>query len=482
LRSLQRQADPFIRAVAEFIDANALIAPGEAVVAAVSGGADSVAMASVLNALADSGGRSWRLTIAHLDHQLRQDSRDDERFVRELAAGWSLPCVTAARDVAAEATRTGGGLEEAARMVRYSFLVETAQNLGAGVVAVGHQADDNVETILYRLARGTHLRGLAGMSPGRSLAGSDIRLVRPLLQCRRQEVEQYCRRAGLQWRTDHTNAEVRYRRNFIRHELLPAIREKLNPRVDEALLRLAGAASQVEAYLLEKAAEPFGSAVRPSPAGSVALDRAALKASAPVIRQFVIRLALERLSAPLGDMSAARYEELAALVEDGLGGGVSLPGGWVARREGPLLVLSRGKTTMPPAHLATVVLICPGTTELGGGLSIRCRVGPIDREAFERHRRQPVPGVEFVDAGCLRGPLVCRPRTAADAFRPLGCDGSQSVSDFLTNRKVRRDLRTKVLCVRDDLGIVYLVPLRIDQRVRVGPRTAKVLCIEACGF
>ena len=177
-----RQNNCLTESVARFIDARRLIEPAGGVVVAVSGGCDSVALLAVLRELADRPGCKWQLTVAHLNHGLRKEADADAEFVAELADKWHMACVVERVDVAAEARRTGRGIEEAGRSLRYDFLSATAAKLAAACVAVGHHADDNVETVLSRILRGTHLRGLAGMPAIRKLQGCDIMLIRPLLQ------------------------------------------------------------------------------------------------------------------------------------------------------------------------------------------------------------------------------------------------------------------------------------------------------------
>jgi tRNA(Ile)-lysidine synthase len=470
--------DPFVDAVGRFIDDNALITRGERVLVAVSGGADSVALLAALRELAARDGREWSLSVAHLNHGLRDQAGEDEHFVRDLAGGWSLPCIVASRDVATEARRAGTGIEETARALRYHFLAEATGQFGASAVAVGHHADDNVETIVHRLARGTHLRGLAGIAPARML-GESVRLVRPLLGVGRKDVEDYCRRAGLAWREDHTNARTDFSRNFIRHELLPVMRDRLNPRLDEAVARLAAAAGEAEEYLLAVAAEVIEAASRPAGGGQAALDVETLRAQPPIMRRYVLRLALERLGAPQRSLGASHLHDLAELVCRG--GAMSLPGELVARAEGGTLIIGP-QPSSEPSGFATVCLAWPGSAELGGGRRIDCRVEPIDRRRFELHCRGNERGIEMIDADKVRWPLTLRPRRDGDSFRPLGRGGTQTVSDFLTNLKAPADLRARAVCVCDELGIIYLAPLRIDQRVRVDGGTSRVLVIAAAGL
>jgi tRNA(Ile)-lysidine synthase len=294
----------------------------------------------VLRELAAEPGRAYALHVAHLHHGLRQGADADAAFVAELAERWALPCTVERRDVPAERAAGGEGVEEAARRVRYGFLREVAERVGASAVATGHHADDNVETILFRLFRGTHLRGMAGIPVARALAGGPVRLVRPLLEVGRSELEAFCRERGLSWRRDPTNADTTgSRRNFIRHELLPLLRERLNPAVDEALLRAAQAAGEAEAVLAELAAATLSAAGIEAGPGRLVLRAIKLAAAPPAVRRAALRLALEQAGAPL---QAVTRQHLAELAQVAVGApAVMLPGGWRAERRGRRLVLER---------------------------------------------------------------------------------------------------------------------------------------------
>ena len=476
--SKRPETSQFVEAVAEFIRGRRLLVAGSSVVVGVSGGADSVALLAALRELAGRTEFSYWLTVAHLNHLIRPDADQDARFVAELAERWGLPCIVERRDVPAESRRRRATLEQAAREVRYEFLLQAAVKVGAGYVAVAHHADDNVETILHRIVRGTHLRGLAGMPAGRCLGESAVLLVRPLLGVHRDQVEAYLRGEGLSWRTDTTNQDTTFTRNFIRREVLPLLRDRVNARVDEALLRLADAAAQVETHVQREADRALGQALREISDGRAVLDGRVLAAEEPLVRACAIRTVLERLGAPMRNVGFERFLDLAGLAERGEPCAVALSGGFVARWDGERLVVNRGAADAG-RETAAVALRCPGETTLSDGRRIVCRTEPFDGAAFQAHCRTHPPGVELLDADLLRGELICRARAAGDAFVPLGAPGRQSVSDFLTNRKLPRRRREQVLCICDGLGIVYVAPLRIEDRVRVTPNTRRVLRIEA---
>ncbi len=204
---------------------------GMKVVVGVSGGADSVGLLQVLRQLAPE--HDLQLHVVHLNHMLRPEAAADAAFVRRLAGRLNLPVTIGCARVGSIARRLRTGIEEAGRLARYRLLEQVADRIGAQRIAVGHHAGDQVETVLFNLMRGAGPGGLAGIPPRRG------RVVRPLLCASREEIAAYCRAAGLEWRTDASNLSPEFLRNRIRHRLLPLLRKEFNPRIDQAVLRLA---------------------------------------------------------------------------------------------------------------------------------------------------------------------------------------------------------------------------------------------------
>jgi len=326
--------ESFVGEMAAFIRRHELLAPGAVVVVAVSGGADSVALAAGLRSL---GGCA--LHFGHVHHGLRAEAEADADFVAALAGQWGIPFHLERIDTPALARTWGVGIEQAARRGRYDALRQIARQAAAQAVAAAHHADDQVETILHRIVRGTHLRGLAGMSPKRQLADG-IRLVRPLLWARREQIEQFCRARGLTWRTDRTNAVTDFTRNFIRAELLPVLRDRLNVRADEALLRLACAAGEAEATLEELAGRLFERACRKRSPEQIVLRLAPLRKAPPLLTAMALRAALAALGAPEQELSYERFNDLLAVVSGG-SVAVDLPGGGRAESDGRRILLTR---------------------------------------------------------------------------------------------------------------------------------------------
>jgi tRNA(Ile)-lysidine synthase len=308
-------------------------------VVAVSGGPDSVAL---LRALLEC--TSSPLVIAHLNHQLRgAESDGDEAFVRDLhrelrGTGANLLPLRCDRiDVAAAAV--GDNLESVARRIRYEWLTKVASEVGAAWVATGHTADDQAETVLHRILRGTGLKGLAGIPARRDLAPG-IALIRPMLAVRRPEVLDYLRDLRQSFRDDSSNVDPRFTRNRLRHELLPLLAADYNPAVIDILGRLAEQAGEVEAFVGKAAADLLAKAELPRAGVFVVLAANHLTAAPFFLAAEAVRKLWEREAWPSGEMT---FEDWKRVIEVAAGArtAVDLPGGVRARRVGQVMQLVR---------------------------------------------------------------------------------------------------------------------------------------------
>lgn len=314
------------------------------VVLAVSGGADSVALLRAVAAIKAQCGGAGRVLVAHLNHALRGESADaDSAWLAGLCAELKLSFETATADVAALAAAHGDGLEAAGRHARYQFLQQTAERLGARYVATAHTADDQVETVLHHIVRGTGLAGLAGISKRRAISGS-VTLVRPLLSHWRREVISYLGELGQAYRTDVSNDDPQFTRNRIRHELLPFVREHFNGDVDGALVRLAAQAGDAQ-RLVESLAEQLANASVTGvgeASAHVQIDCAQVSSQPPVIVREVCRIAWKKAGWPVQAMGYDEWQMLASLARGEATRRVAnLPGNVQARRHGATLTLAR---------------------------------------------------------------------------------------------------------------------------------------------
>jgi tRNA(Ile)-lysidine synthase len=308
------------------------------VVLGVSGGADSVALLRAIAALKEQHGGRGELYVGHLNHGLRGSAADeDEVWLRSLCDRLKLKFEVEKRDISKIAAEEGDGWEAAARSARYVFLQAVAERLGARFVATAHTANDQVETVLHRIVRGTGIDGLAGMAKARALTPS-VALLRPMLGLKRQDVLDYLAAIEQEYRTDATNRDTRWTRNRLRHELLPQLREGYNPQVDAALLRLAlqaGEAQQVVGELAATLAERCVNVKLPR----IEVDRAALQGQPAIAVREVFKFAWRQAGWPEQSMGFEEWQQLALLAADQGASMLNLPGGIRVACDGQLVVL-----------------------------------------------------------------------------------------------------------------------------------------------
>jgi tRNA(Ile)-lysidine synthase len=430
---------------------HAMLAGGETVLVAVSGGADSVALLHLLLGLA----ADWRLTlhVLHVDHQLRADSDRDADFVRALGTRLGVPV-----DVAAVTVDARESLEAAARAARYAALEAHATRIGAHRIAVGHTADDQAETVLMRLVQGAGVRGLAGIPPVRG------RIIRPLIELRRAALESELRRAQLSWIDDPTNRDPKFLRNRIRHELLPLLTDAYQPEIVGALGRVASLARDTITTL--------------DGVAGTELDRLGDWDDGAVTLPLDLLRALPRqLSAEILRQAAARLGSRAPLrawAHRGLARAFAVPpprrpfrlGGVIVEVSGSLARLA----ARPPAPLAERALSVPGRTELPEiGQALEARVVGADAYAISRE-----PGRVAYDADELTGPFLVRARRPGERFIPFG-GAERRLKTFLIDAKVPRWNRDRVPVVEAGGAIVWVAGLRRGAAARVTARTRRVL-------
>ena len=402
-----------------------MIPEGSTVLCAVSGGADSICLLHWLSAL--RARLSFTLAAAHYNHNLRgEESARDEAFVRsflrQCCQNHHLPpveLICGQGDVAGEAKRRGLGMEETARDMRYAFLRQAAQQVGAGVIATAHNADDNAETLLLNLSRGCGLRGLTGIPPCRD------GLIRPLLTTRREEIEAYLHTFGLPHVEDSSNRDVRYTRNRMRHQVMPALRD-MQPRLLEHLCQTARLLEQDEAFLLELANRELPAPV-PIPGGlSACAETISAQPDPLAIR--MVRLLLDKLG--VGQCSAAHLSALVYLCRGAdPSARLSLPRGLTARRVYDRLEL----TTLPePCPPDPTPLPLPGQIHVPGG------VLTVSQTVYNHQKQQP----EHFFLSCAKTlpGMTLRARTSGDSLARPGRP-RRTVKKLMIDEKLPRHLR-----------------------------------------
>jgi tRNA(Ile)-lysidine synthase len=452
-------APEVVEGVRDTIRKYGMVGAGDTVLAAVSGGADSVALLHVLLEL------GFAVEVAHLDHGTRDgDSAGDAVFVRDMAAGLGVPCHSECRGIEREADASPLSFEEYAREVRYAFLVRVAVERGCAAIATGHHADDQAETVLMRVLRGTTPRGLAGIPPVREDLG--VRLIRPLLACTRERLEAYLAARGVAFRTDTTNTDTTYLRNRIRHDLLPQLGREYNPRVREALVRLAEVQRTEDDFLRHRTAPFLNACVDEH--GSI--RRAVFREGHPALQ---LRAILELAWRNGVDCEYEQASAGAGFVSDGPAGRSADLGGGVALRN------SRDVTEIVtgPGQCddRIISLAVPGdTTAFGRLFSVRF----LDQAPAEPLAAYCRATRQVFDAARLGTSLSVRYRRPGDRFTPFGMTGSKKLKDYFIDVGVPAGQREAQVLLTADTEIVWVVGRAIGSMGAVTTGTTRFVEVE----
>ena len=456
-----------------------LIRQGETILCAVSGGADSVAMLHILRELNEVQQLNWKIHVGHVNHGLRGTSSDeDEEFVRNLAAKLQLPFHSTKVDVKSHQAKERRTEEEAGRELRHDWLEKKALELKAQKVAMAHTLDDQAETILHRILRGTGLRGLKGMAPIRVISRKhELFVVRPLIELERFEIETYLRERGTAYKTDLTNFDTSHTRNKIRHKLFPMLESEFNPRVKMALVKLGQTSGSFYLLLREIANEVYENTRMISGEGEVCLSVEEFSRLPPAIQTLIIDRAVKTVLGRVPQLNFEHYLEIISLCgEHGFQKAIRLPRGLEARREGYVLKIAHPRPPQPAIKFAHRKLKVPGRTIIKKlNLEIDTEVQEGKIVAFKDFIRNKDYTEEVIDYEKLDGPLTLRLRKGGDHFVPLGSRGSTKLKKFFIDNKVPKAVRDRVPILTDGKRIVWVVGYRIGDEVKITDATRKVL-------
>ncbi len=461
----------------------------------VSGGPDSVALLSLIYNTSRTNPPYSEIFIAHLNHSIRgRESDEDEQFVAVLAEKYSVSLITEKRDIIEIARERKISLEEAARDERYKFFESAAEKADANVIAVGHNADDNAETILHRIIRGTGITGVSGIRPKRKLTPiSAVSLVRPLLFTWRKDITAYLEEEDLSYRIDSTNIEKDKLRNRIRMELIPQLEKNYNAKIKKSLVTLGETAVQNCDYMEAKAKTLFeevlvnGEAITEASVSvtksldTIVLDINKLKKSPQILQQMIIKEAIVRLDIPLKKLSYKNYKNILNILNSKKTVVNNIVKEYLnVRVEGNELHLSRNKYRAEESPvLSETEIEVPGETEL---VDMNCRVNTEIREMkngfLEEFKQNKTSYEEVVDFDKVSMPLMVRTRRPGDRFWPLGSQGIKKIKDFLIDNKVPVMERDTVPIVTMNGQPMWIVGFRIDDRIRVSEKTTNLLIMK----
>jgi len=442
--------------------------PARPLVVGVSGGADSLTLA---HCLLQAGGK---FTAAHLDHGLRPTSAEEAEKTRALLASWGLACRVERQDVRVYAREHRLGIEEAARQCRYRFLFRLAEEIGAQAVAVGHTADDQVETVLMHFIRGSGINGLRGIQARSILADfhAELPLFRPMLGVSRAETEAYCRDHQLAYLVDESNADPSFFRNRLRHEIIPAL-EAANPAFRRVILRNARALQSDAELLAEIEEQALSKCVREHSADQLVLDAHAFAAMNEGLQRRVLMQAVLRLRPGLRDIGLEALDRALVSLQAGktrfdLVGSLEV---W--NQQGALTLVPKGfRPALPQypqlAHNERLALRPGETLALAQGWGLRAEI--LSAKAYKKlpacDKRSPDHA--WLNPADLSLPLEVRPARTGERWSPLGMPGkTQKLSDFFVNQKIPQPARALWPLVFCEGSLLWVAGLRIAQAWRL---------------
>lgn len=429
-----------------------LINKDEKILVMVSGGRDSVAL---LHLLYDN--ISKNLHIFHLNHLLREDSYEDEDFVRNIAGKMKLPLTILQFDVKSLSEERKLSIQDAARKVRYRLSTETAKNISASKIATGHQLNDNVETFLYRLIKGAGLSGL------RSIPIKRKNIIRPLLNISRDDITSYLKSNKIGYIEDPSNIKLVYTRNKIRHGLIPKIKE-INPSFDETIQSVIDIIGQDDDFIEDQAQKVIKKSVL-SPE-IVETDYEDFKILPNPLQRRFIRLAVSHIK---GDLLGLEYKHITSIQEKSqyYNFSMDLPDNTVVFREADKLIFSSRslieKTVIKPKQLPV-----PG----------KAYFKELDL-TIENKEYKPIPHLTsmepVIDFDKIKPPLSVRQWADGDRFQPLGMQNKKKLQDFFTDRKIPSRLKSNIPIIADSEKIIWIAGLEIDDRVKITKKTTRGL-------
>jgi len=461
--------------VLHFLRDNELLAENEPLLVGVSGGPDSTCLLYILAEIRDT--YKLRLHVAHLNHMLRGTESDaDAKYVLAQANQLNIPVIMESRDIRSYQSQRKLSLEDAARKVRYAFFARVALSVKANNILLAHTADDQVETVLMNLIRGTGLTGLRGMraiSPLTLPDGTTIQIVRPMLQVRKADIEAYCEAKRIFPRIDSSNHWHNQFRNQVRLQLIPLLRQ-YNSDIDTTILRAARTIEADVDYLEKEATNLWGSVVKEQPDGGISINRSRFGELHPSMKRHIIRSALQRLLGDLQNIESVHIESLLDILGKPAGKSLSLPRGLMFHGDyGQGIITSKGTISCPFPELNNEYkLSIPGETLIPGW---RIKATVHKNHPIETNGRKIKA---YFDYNATGNQLAVRQRKRGDRFQPLGMEQEKKLQDFMVDVKIPKDWRDRIPIVYSPQHILWVVGWRIDHRVRVVPTTKQVLELE----
>ena len=441
-----------------------MISGGDRILVGLSGGADSASLLTVLLKLKDDLG--IEISAAYIDHGLRpRETPDEIEFCRKLCSDRQLPFAVRKIDVKSYADREGLNKQEAARKLRYGALEDIAYETGANKIAMAHNADDQAETLLMHLVRGSGPLGLSGIPPVRG------RIIRPLIETEREEIEIFLLHEGIEYVTDSSNLKDDYLRNRLRHFIVPSLKN-INRDFIQAVLRTTNIISDEERYFDILVTKTLMKLISRKSNALIELFLSPMEYMDTVLLRRVLRRALTETKSLRG-LGLDHIEDLIRLIKSGRSGDrIYLPNSIRAIKAYATLIM----TSEMPVKLSDYIISEPGEVVLKeASLVLRPSIHGKDPEDDDLGDGRKIA---CLDADKLAFPLLVRPRRSGDYFYPLGFGNRKKIQDYFVDEKIPRDERDVVPLLTNNNDIAWVIGHRVDDRFKVDDNTKRVLRLE----
>lgn len=441
-----------------------MIHPQDTIIMGISGGADSVCLLHILYTLKHE--LKLNLRGVHVHHGLRQQEADeDAAFVQELCEKMGIPVTLYSFEIKKEAHQRKVSEEEAGRLIRYEVFEKERSKFKQGKIAVGHHMNDQAETILFNLMRGSGLKGIGGMAPVRG------HILRPLLAVTREEIETYCKDRNLSFRTDSTNLVELYSRNKIRLNLIPYMEEQFNPELVKSLYQFSRIIKRIDHYMEEENGKAMERCVTMrGKQGIIHLE--SFLQQHPAIQYEILRKILNSILENLENIGYKHFENIIGLVDKQSGKKVHLPQGILVKREYDHIIIekeNRGKAETEPFCCKInppCILEIPGE----GGF-VECRLYQAQKQKTYSKKTY----TKCFDYDKIKGTLEIRTKRPGDFIFLRGINGKKKIKSFFIDQKVPRTQRGKIPLLAEGQNILWIVGYRINERYKIDSSTKNIL-------
>lgn len=449
MKQTERYHEPVSQSFLQFVKKKGLIRKGQHVIAAVSGGIDSMVMLDLLAKHRDQ--LKITLSVAHINHMLRgKESKADEKLVMQAANAYGIPFFVKQVQTEKLAVQEKISIQEAARKLRYEFFENLKLSLNAQSIVTAHTADDNAETMLFHFFRGSGIEGFSGIPVVRD------QYIRPLLTVTRKEIVRYAKSNKIIFREDSSNKKEHYTRNFIRHTIVPQVERRINPGLTQTLLKESEIFSLLSDFVNKEVDRLYPAAVEGT---SIALK--ALQKADPYLRHMIVKRLLLHVHI---EPSFSIIESVLDLTNRQKGSAADIQKQWIAERTADRIVLRERGESGGFLHVIT-----SPSSVINDRFSFSVR-----RVRNGKNKRSNNPSIEYVDGGKITFPLTVRSWSAGDAFIPLGMKGRKKISDLFGEKKMTSEQKSSTPVVVSGDAIVWVAGVRLDDRFKITRSTKSI--------